>query len=271
MSDRQILLERAIYIAKDAGKLVLTYFGNVKQVTFKGTIDLVTEADKASEKLIVKKITDYYPDHGILGEEETNRAGTGEYRWIVDPIDGTTNFAHAHPFFAVSIGIEYENEIIIGVVYAPYFNELYYAVKDGGAYYIANTGKEPVKLNVSSNKQLKDCVLATGFAYTRNETEYNNIANFKTLLMQCRGIRRSGSAALDLAYVAHGRLDGYWEYNLKAYDVAAGSLLVKEAGGFVSDWLGKEDYVYSGNIAAANPYIHNTLRDNLIPLPDEIL
>ncbi|WP_371381499.1 inositol monophosphatase family protein [Sporomusa aerivorans] len=190
-------------------------------------IDLVTEVDKQSEQKIIAFIKQYYPEHGILAEESGQAASDSDYLWTIDPLDGTTNYAQGLPVFSISIALSYRGETVLGVVYAPVLNEFYYAIKGQGAY----LNDKPIQ--VSAKNQLIDSVLATGFPYDVASHQVNNVDSFNKLLLKTRAIRRFGSAAYDLAGVACGRFDGYWELNLSPWDVAAGILLVEEAGGRV--------------------------------------
>ncbi|NBI07403.1 inositol monophosphatase family protein [Senegalia massiliensis] len=205
-------------------------------------IDLVTEIDDLSEKIIIKGIKREYPDHDILSEESEFEKTDSDYLWIIDPLDGTTNYAQGLPIFAVSIALEFRGKIVLGVVYNPMLDEMFSAVKGKGTYL---NGKE---IKIGGKDELIKSVIATGFAYDRNTNENNNISNFSKILPKVRGIRRMGAAAYDLACVACGRLDGYWEFNLKSWDVAAGILIIKEAGGEVVDISGgKNVSIIAGN------------------------
>lgn len=247
----QSYLELATAVAREAGDLQRRRLGSDVGVSLKGSVDLVTDVDKESEAIIVSAIRGYYPDHAILAEEG------GEYqesdsplRWIIDPLDGTTNYAHGFPWFAVSIGLEVHGRVELGVVYHPMMDELYTAVRGRGAF----LNGRPLK--VSGNGTMKDALLATGFPYDRTPENENNIDLFVTFTMASRGVRRAGAAALDLASVAAGRLDGFWECKLKPWDVAAGMLLVEEAGGRVTDYEGNPYSIYSHRIVASNGSIH---------------
>ncbi len=260
------LLDFTIRTAKKAGKLILKEAEKPLKITKKGRNDLVTHVDKASEALIIKEILKKYPDHRILAEESANQLeqlGDSKYIWIIDPIDGTTNFSHGLPQYSISIGVmkisskktsknyEYlDGEIIVGVVYAPKLGELFYAEKGKGAYL---NGK---KIKASGIKTLEDSLLVTGFPPTRKE---ENLKYFAKMINKCQAVRRLGSAALDLAYIACGRFDGYWEFGLHPWDIAAGSLLVKEAGGKVTDTNGNMLDLFGKNILASNKKTHQEL------------
>lgn len=253
------MLDFAVSLAQEAGAVLLGYFEKLKasDISFKGKRDLVTVADNESEKLIVREIRRAFPDHSILAEEQTRQNKKSQYKWLIDPLDGTVNYAHGHPFFAVSIALAKDGEIILGVVHVPVLGETYHARRGGGAYMGSR------ELSVSESQTLIDALLATGFAYVREETPNNNIANFGRLTLKARGVRRYGSAAIELAYVGAGRLCGFWELHLAPWDVAAGSLLVIEAGGKVTEVCGAGNYIYGQNIVASNGKIHKLIIDNL--------
>ncbi|MEK7486045.1 MAG: inositol monophosphatase family protein [Planctomycetota bacterium] len=257
-SEGQHLLQFARQTAEEAGKIIMKFFGNLssENIQNKGRRELVTEADKQSERYIVQQIEQYFPQHSILAEEFTVKEAN-EFCWHIDPLDGTTNFRHAYPLFSISMGLEIAQELVMGVVYAPYLREMFFALKGHGAF----LNQTPIQ--VSPETQLINSLLSTGFGYNLNETQNNNIANFSRLLLESQGIRRGGSAALDLAYVACGRFDGYWELHLKPYDVAAGTVLVQEAGGKVTDFSGGNNFLYSGQILASNGKIHSLIQSRL--------
>lgn len=247
------LLEAAKEAALGAGQILRDYWGKKFKVYYKGEVDLVTEVDLLSEKYIVKKLQSFSRNIGFLAEELEKSPDNGLGRWIIDPLDGTTNFAHGYPCFTVSIAFETQGEIIAGVVYHPLLKELFGATSGGGAF----VGKR--RLRVSSASQLIKSLLATGFPYDRRTDSNNNLNHFSRLLMASQEVRRDGSAAWDLCQVAAGRLDGFWELKLKPWDVAAGSLIVREAGGVVSDFKGGKDYIYSSEILASNGLIHEEM------------
>ena len=222
-------LEYAVAWAKEVGKIQLSYFrGNDLGIQTKSNVyDVVTRADKESEAFLLDKIQKHYPGHAVLGEESGAHAGTAEYRWVIDPLDGTNNYSQGLPVFTVSIGLQYRGETLLGVVYAPYLNELYTAIRGKGAFL------NNVPIHVSDKTELDRSVLATGFPYDKGIHPVNNIDNLSRILPHLRGIRRMGSAAYDLCGVAAGVLDGYWELGLKLWDVCAGVLVVQVAGGHV--------------------------------------
>jgi myo-inositol-1(or 4)-monophosphatase len=247
---------------KSAGTLVRQSITRQKTITKKGEIDLVTEIDCAAEKLIIKIISKAFPDHSFLCEESgTTRhggqAGQSKHRWIIDPIDGTTNFAHSLPICSVSIAYEENGVVRMGGVYDPMREELFYAEKGKGAFL---NGK---KIRVSKTKQLNDALLSTGFPYDRRKDPDKYLKIFREFLMQAQEIRRLGSAALDLCYVACGRFDGYWEAKLSPWDKAAGMLILKEAGGKLSNYAGEPLTLAEPTIVASNGVIHKAILKTL--------
>jgi myo-inositol-1(or 4)-monophosphatase len=251
------MLNDLINIAKEAGELIREGFGKNNKVEFKtNETNLVTEIDKAAEKLITEFVKKKYPAHGILAEE-SGEMKTGEYLWVVDPLDGTTNFAHGLPVFAVSIGLQKKGKTIIGVVYDVVNDIVYSAEKGGGAF--ANDKK----INVSKNNILRRSVLASGFPYNVSENPYHLLERFSEMTKRARGVRRLGSAALDLCYTAKGVFDGYWEMELHPWDICAGMLLVEEAGGMVSDFNSNPIDMYTKRILATNGHIHEIMMEVL--------
>ena len=247
-------LNVAIEAAREAGKFLKLNLGKVKSIeTKKEEINLVTEIDRESESRIIQIIRRNFPHHDILAEESGGKSGGSDYRWIIDPLDGTTNYTHAFPVFSVSIALEYRGEVILGVVYDPNFDELFYAEKGKGAFL---NGR---RITVSKTDKLIKSMLATGFPYNIKENPDHCVEHFVNFLMTAQAIRRLGSAAIDLVYVACGRLDGFWEVNLNPWDVAAGQLIVKEAGGKVTGFLGEEFNIYSKRILASNGLIHDQM------------
>lgn len=248
------MLNFATEIAQDAGKILLGKFGRKIKISKKGETDLVTEADLASEKFIIEKIKSYYPKHSILAEESGDAVLIGEskWKWIIDPLDGTTNFAHGYPCFCVTLAVEYEDEVVIGVSYDPTRDELFAAEKGKGA------TLNNKKIRVSETENLGDALLVTGFPYDISQRE-NFTRHFTDMLLSSRAVRRDGSAAIDLAYVACGRFDGFWEEGLNPWDVAAGVLFVQEAGGQVSYFDGSEYSIYKPPICASNGLIHSEM------------
>lgn len=246
------MLNFAIETARDAGRVLLEKFGRIESVTKKGDINLVTEADLASEALIVERIKSHFPRHAILAEEAGNAVITGEdggHKWIIDPLDGTTNYAHGYPCFCVTIALEHEGEIVLGVTYDPTRDELFTAEKGRGA----TLNGKPIR--VSRTDELGNALLVTGFPYDIKHRE-KFARHLTEFLLTSRGVRRDGSAAIDLAYVACGRFDGFWEEGLNPWDVAAGKLLIEEAGGTVSYYDGSPFSIYTPPIVASNGTIH---------------
>jgi myo-inositol-1(or 4)-monophosphatase len=271
-------LEFAVALAREAGALLADGFGQVErgEVDYKGWRNLVTKYDLESERLITERIRAAWSGHAILAEEGGGQAGTAPYRWIIDPLDGTTNFVHRHPFFCVSIGLEDAAGILAGVVHAPQLRETFTAVRGGGAFREGGPLREsaaihegegldggPRRLRVSSETDLGHALLASGFAYRQGELGNTNLENWSRMSLETRGLRRCGSAALDLAYVAAGRYDGYWELSLSPWDVAAGALLVREAGGRVTDARGGDDWLHGGSIVATNGPLHDSVLSRL--------
>jgi myo-inositol-1(or 4)-monophosphatase len=249
------LLPRMTAIAREAGHLVMTYFERRIGYEYKGDVDLVTEADRASEKLIVQRIREAFPAHDIVGEEGTRKDSGSDFRWYVDPLDGTTNFAHGYPVFCVSLGIESKSGLIAGVLYDPTRDELFAAEKDKGA----TLNGRPIQ--VSKTKKLGESLLATGFP-SRKRHKNPNIHFYHQLTLRSHGLRRAGSAALDLANVASGRYDGFWEFNLNPWDTSAGVLLVREAGGTVTRFDGSAWRIDSTETLASNGLLHDELMKN---------
>jgi myo-inositol-1(or 4)-monophosphatase len=244
-------LEPAVEAARAAGSLILENWSRHKEIRYKSAIDLVTPVDHASEERIVTMLHDRFPAHSILAEEKTSLGGSeSNYRWIIDPLDGTTNFAHTYPHFSVSIALEHDGEMIVGVVHDPLRRETFHAVKDGGAFL------NGAPIQVSRTAALEQALLATGFPYDRREKPDYYLAFFKRFMVSTQGIRRNGSAALDLCYVACGRVDGFWELKLHAWDTAAGSLVVREAGGTITDFSGENFSVWQDQTLASNGSIH---------------
>lgn len=246
-------IERAREAALKAGRILRDNLNGARQISYKSDINLVTEMDMRSERAIVETLQAAFPDHGILAEEETNIRNESGLQWIIDPLDGTTNYAHGYPCFSVSIALEQEGEVIAGVVYDPMRDELFTAGKGQGAFLNGS------RLRVSAVDTLIKSLLSTGFPYDRKECERNNLDYFRDLLMASQEVRRDGSAALDLCAVAAGRFDGFWELKLKPWDVAAGSLMVREAGGTVSDLAGNPVRLDAGEILASNGRIHGQM------------
>ena len=234
----QEFLDFIFPLAEGAGKIQLAYFrGDRLSIETKSNVyDEVTRADRESEELIAGMIAERYPDHAILGEEGGCRGNAAsDWRWVVDPLDGTTNYSQGLPLFTVSIALQYRGETIVGGVYAPYLNELFTATKDGGAY-LQYASREPERLRVGEKQTLATSVIATGFPYDKDVNPDNNSDNVARIIPYVRDVRRLGSAAYDLSCVAAGHLDGYWELDLHEWDVCAANLIVREAGGVVADF-----------------------------------
>lgn len=251
------LLETAKEAAYEAGEIQLSFLGKVKEITRKSCKnDLVTVADKQSEEKIISIIKTYYPDHNILGEETgCHNENDSEYLWVVDPLDGTTNFAHNFPHFAVSIGLVKRGKIIMGVVYDPCRNELFWAAEGFGAF----LNSEPIK--VSATEYLSEALVATGFAPMKADAFEANFEHFKKFMFKTQAIRRPGAAALDICYVACGRLDAFWEMKLNAWDVAAGTCIAREAGGKVTNFDSEDFDIYEKSIIASNGILHNSMKE----------
>ncbi len=249
--DYTSLLLDAMSWAREAGAVHLRYFrGNELDIRAKlNDSDVVTAADKAAEKVLINHIRDAYPDHSILSEESGTEEHSGEFRWVIDPLDGTTNFSQGLPLFSVSAGIEHRGATVAGVVFAPYLNEMFHAVKGEGAFL---NGK---RVTVSGKDRLDQSVVATGFPVDKLENPDNNIDNVARVMPLVRGLRRLGSAAIDLCYVAAGFLDGYWELNLHEWDASAGLLIVDEAGGRYTHFRTDRNI----SVLAASPAIHDLL------------
>lgn len=251
------LLQIAKKLAHDAGQLALKYQEKGFKVDYKDSpLNLVTEVDKACEELIIKTIKRNFPDHSIISEESGKTDGQSEYKWIVDPIDGTTNFVHGHPIFSVSIAVIKAGRPIIGVVEIPYLNESFWAQQGKGAF----LGSK--QINVSKVNKLEEALLATGFPYDREGARYKkNMELHDAFYKPCHGVRRMGSAAIDLCYTAAGRYDGFWEYGLKTWDIAAGKIILEEAGGKVTNMDGGTLDPKKENLLASNGPLHNTMME----------
>jgi myo-inositol-1(or 4)-monophosphatase len=237
----------------EAGKILTPRFGRVNHITKKGEIDLVTEADLQAEDMIATIIRSRFPQDTILAEERGERARDRARVWLVDPLDGTTNFAHGFPFFSVSIAFQVDGEAVLGIVSNPYLDEQFEALKGAGAFLNQKA------IRVSEAENLQDSLLAVGFPYTIRENPHRVMDHLKKMAICAQGIRRPGSASIDLAYVAAGRLDGFWEEGLKPWDTAAGMLIVKEAGGRVSDYEGRPYSPFMNTIVASNSRIHEAM------------
>jgi myo-inositol-1(or 4)-monophosphatase len=247
-----LLAETAASAARSAGALLLEVLRKERQVQFKGEIDLVTDVDRRSEQAIVSILLSRFPEHRILAEEGTTGGNGSEYRWIIDPLDGTTNYTHRYPHFAVSLAVERDGELLVGVVYDPVRDELFQAQVGGGAFVNGHP------LRVSSVSQLLRSLTSTGFPYDRQRFG-PSLRKWEHFIRHCQAVRRDGSAALDLCYVAAGRFDGFWEDHLHPWDAAAGVLLVREAGGVVTDSRGEEVDLFTGDIVATNGLLHASM------------
>lgn len=238
-------------LANEAGEQLAAAFTQPNSIDLKGEVNLVTEADRRSETLLLGAISSAFPEHQVVSEETGGISGSDQQVWYVDPLDGTTNFAHGLPIFSVSIAYEEKGELTLGVVYNPVQGEMYAAEKGKGAW----LNGDPIR--VGERTRLRESLLITGFPYDRNENPDNNLKYFEKFLMKGRGVRRLGSAALDLCYIAAGRADGYWEIRLEAWDVAAGSLIAREAGAAVTKRDGGPDIIGEPiSVVAANPALH---------------
>jgi len=260
----QIFLDIATEAALAAGVVLQDYLGKLEDaITEKGRPgDLVTAADKASEQVILEVLRRHFPQHSILAEESGKLGNQdNEFLWAIDPLDGTTNYAHQYPCFAVSIGLLINGVPKVGVIYDPFRDELFRAAAGLGA----TRNRRPIR--VSQTAELSKSLLVSGFAYDRRETADNNYAEFCHLTHLTQGVRRDGAAALDLAYVACGRVDGYWERGIAPWDVVAGIILVQEAGGNVTAYDGSPMKIESGRILATNGYLHNSLSQELMQVP----
>ncbi len=259
-NDKKGFLVEAEQIAREAGEVLKKHWGKLSKIIQKQFYwDLVTEADMESEQLVISKIQARFPEHQIHSEEAGLKdAESKDFMWLIDPLDGTTNYTHQYPMVAVSIGLLYRKEPVIGVVYNPILEEMFKAADGLGAFF----NEKPMK--ASAVESLNKSLLATGFAYDRKETSDNNYAEFCHMTNISQGVRRGGAASLDLAYVAAGRLDGYWERGLKPWDVAAGIVLVREAGGQVTSYENGPIDLTSGRILATNQRIHEALSHELI-------
>jgi myo-inositol-1(or 4)-monophosphatase len=247
------LLAFAEDVARGAGDILRRNYGRQQTIHFKGEIDLVTEVDRESERYILGRIREAFPGHGILSEESPEQTAPSPYRWIVDPLDGTTNYAHGYPCFCVSIGVERDGEMAAGAVYDPLLDEMYTATAGAGAF------RNGERIGVSAIPDLRKGLLATGFAYDVKVSADNNFDYFRAFVFTGQAIRRDGSAALDLCYVACGRFDGFWELKLKPWDTAAGFLILREAGGVVTRLDGSAYDIRQPDILASNGRIHERM------------
>lgn len=250
-------------VERRAGEVVLSYFEKDFRIERKnaaqGRIDIVTQVDRESEQIILDAIRKEYPDHDVVSEERPPELTGSRWRWFVDPLDGTVNFAHGYPIFSISIALTDHDTLLAAMIYDPLRDECFSATRDRGAF----LNSRPIR--VSGTTRLDESVVATGFPYDRASSPENNVAEFSRVVTRVQGIRRGGSAAIDLAYVSCGRLDGFWELKLKPWDQAAGMLLVEEAGGRVSDRTGGPTNAYALNVVATNGLIHDQLVNLVSP------
>lgn len=249
------LRDAAIEFAREAGAILLEGYGRTHAPELKGSIDLVTEYDRRSEELLLRRIAERFPEHGVLAEESgAHAARDSSVRWLIDPLDGTTNFAHNYPFFAVSIGVEAQGRLAAGVVFDPVRDELFAGALGTGV----TLNGTPIR--VSGVERVERALLVTGFPYEVRENPEPYVSLFRAFLVRAQGVRRDGSAALNLCYLACGRFDGFWEGHLAAWDMAAGVLLVREAGGLVTDYSGGEFLLDGRQILATNGRIHEEMK-----------
>src|SRR6202030_3959362 len=256
-------LEEAVETALEAGGILASEVDHPAKISYKEEDDLVTQADQLSEEAIVGGLKGYFPKHAIVAEEGGGQDGDGRHRWIVDPLDGTTNFAHGYPCFAVSIGLEEEGELVAGVVYQPITKELFTASRGEGAYLNER------RIQVSEIDHLSTSLLATGFPSTKRARN-PNIHYYWNFTLRSHGVRRDGSAALDLAAVACGRFDGFWEFGLHAWDTAAGVLLVREAGGVVTNFSGQPYRPGDPELLASNGHVHEEMKEVAAEIEEQI-
>lgn len=249
----QIYVKTAIEAARAAGLIQKRGWGKKHSIGFKGEINLVTEVDKACEKKIIQILAKKFPDHDILTEESGAFDRPSEFKWIIDPLDGTTNYAHGYPCFCVSIGLEYQKKVIAGVVYDPVLEQLFVGIEGRGA---TLNGR---KIRVSKTPSLHRSLLATGFGYDLRTKEDNNLDHFRNFLMNSQAVRRDGTAAIDICYVACGRFDGFWEMDLWPWDTSAATLILTEAGGGLSRFDGSPYSIYDKEIITSNALIHKEM------------
>ncbi len=244
----QGFLKTAVSSARIAGEIIIKNLGHLSRedVQTKQAFDFVTKVDRWSEAVIMQTIRKKFPSHRFLTEETLKQEDTGDYRWIIDPLDGTTNYIHSYPMFSVSIALEYMSEVVLGIVFDPLRDELFHAVKGGGSF-LNNK-----KISVSGVDALERSLIATGFPFRAKEMIDHYLRAFREIFREVSDIRRAGSAAIDLAYIAAGRFEGFFELALSPWDIAAGGLLIREAGGIITDFGGGTDYLSTGNIVAGN-------------------
>ncbi len=251
------MLPFIVELTREAGALLRDGLAQPRELTYKSRADLVTNVDLASEQLLVAALRERFPDHAIVAEEGGGQWEGARYVWLIDPLDGTTNYAHGYPVFSVTLALLDQGELALGIVYDPLRDECFTAERGKGVWL---NGRQ---LRVTGTDQIRESLLSTGFPYHRFTSPDTNIAQFAAMIMRCQGIVRSGSAALDFAYVAAGRNDGHWELGLKPWDSAAGALLVREAGGQVTDWNGDDYDPWNNRVVATNGLIHPDILDVL--------
>ncbi|MEM6848809.1 MAG: inositol monophosphatase family protein [Pseudomonadota bacterium] len=256
---RSALLNVMVNAADKAGRGLARDFGEVEnlQVSRKGPADFVSRADKRAEQVIHEELLRARPSFGFLGEEGTVEEGDGQHRWIVDPLDGTTNFLHGLPIFGVSIALERQGELVAGVIYNPVVDELFVAERGQGAF-LNNR-----RLRVAARDDLAACLIGTGLPFMGHGNQVRALSELQPLMSRVAGIRRAGAAAIDLAWTAAGRLDGFWEHDLKPWDMAAGIVLVREAGGFITDADNRGEMLKTGSVVAGNDFVHRALLRNV--------
>jgi myo-inositol-1(or 4)-monophosphatase len=258
------MLNIAIRAARRAGELMIRHLNQVEtlQITEKGRNEFVTQVDRIAESAIIEVILDHYPEHAILAEESGSQ-GENDYEWIIDPLDGTTNYIHGFPVFSVSIAVAQRGELQHGVVYDPLRQEIFSASRGEGAQLDGR------KIRVSKRTSLQQALIGTGFPYRKNLQHLDRyLGMLRVVMLETSGIRRPGSAALDLCYVAAGRVDAFWELGLSKWDIAAGALIIREAGGRISDFRGSDQYLATGNVVAGNPKTYAALSKLLAPFAD---
>jgi myo-inositol-1(or 4)-monophosphatase len=249
--------QTALAAAKAGAEVLMRHYNKSLNIEYKGETDPVSQADRNAQEAIIKAIKNVFPEHGFLAEEDGISDIKKDFCWIIDPLDGTVNFIHGCPMFCVSVALKHKKEIISGVIYAPVIKEIFCAEKSKGAYL---NGK---RIEVSRIKELIRALPATGFPYYVRDKSERVINNFTNIMMKTQGLRRLGSAALDLAYVACGRFDFFWEEGLKPWDIAAGALIVKEAGGILSDYAGEKDFIFKNTLLASNKALHKKVLEIL--------
>lgn len=259
MTETEMFLSVAVAAARKAGTLILRQRGGLTQddIGRKQASDFVTRVDRESERVIIETIRRRFPDHVFFAEESVKQTGGDGYRWIIDPLDGTTNFIHQYPVFSISIALEYRGETIVGVIYDPLRKELFCAQRGSGAFL------NSMPIGVSGIAEVRDALIATGFPFRRKDLTERYLHLFQSIFLRVSDLRRAGSAALDLAYLACGRCDGFFEIGLSPWDIAAGALIAREAGAVVTDFGGGPDYLATGNIVAGSPVIHRALLEDV--------